>query len=320
MDRLLSCLRAAADSTRLRLLALCAASDMNVSDLRNILGQSQPRVSRHLKLLCEAGLLDRYREGSWIFYRLADDSCEGGRIAQSLIEMLPNGSQQLLQDRDRLDIIRCKRSEAAEDYFRENAERWDTVRSLHVEEEKVEEVILDCFPNHLNNLLDIGTGTGRMLQLLSARIDRGIGIDTSRDMLAVARANLGSCGIRNCHVRLGDMYRLELNDESFDGVVIHQVLHYSDNPGSVIIEASRILQNNGLLVVVDFLSHNQEILREKHAHMRLGFSDKEIADWFQAAKLVGQPVIRLEGSPLTVSLWTAIKNQDQRENNHEPVK
>jgi len=320
MDRLLSCLRAAADSTRLRLLALCAAGDMNVSDLRNILGQSQPRVSRHLKLLCEAGLLDRYREGSWIFYRLADDSCESGRIAQSLIEMLPNGSQQLLQDRDRLDIIRCKRSEAAEDYFRENAERWHTVRSLHVEEAKVEEVILDCFPNHLNNLLDIGTGTGRMLQLLSARVNRGLGIDTSRDMLAVARANLGSCGIRNCHVRLGDMYRLELNDESFDGVVIHQVLHYSDNPGSVIMEASRILQNNGLLVVVDFLPHNQEILREKHAHMRLGFSDKEIADWFQAAQLVGQPVIRLEGSPLTVSLWTAIKNQEQRENNNGPVK
>ena len=311
MDKVLSCLRAAAEPTRLRLLALCAVSDMNVTDLTNILGQSQPRVSRHLKLLCEAGLLDRYREGSWIFYRLADDSCEEGQIARNLISLLPLENQQLLQDRDRLDGIRVKRSEAAEAYFKNNADRWDNLRSLHVEEKQVENAILDCFPSHLENLLDIGTGTGRMLQLLSDRVDRGLGIDASRDMLAVARANLGTSAIGNCHVRLGDMYGLVMDDETFDGVIIHQVLHYSDDPVLVISEAARLLRDNGQLVVVDFSPHNQEFLREKHAHLRLGFSDKEIASYFIAANLMEQPVTRLKGDPLTVSLWLAVKSSGQ---------
>ena len=311
MDKVLSCLRAAAEPTRLRLLALCAVSDMNVTDLTNILGQSQPRVSRHLKLLCEAGLLDRYREGSWIFYRLADDFCEEGQIARNLISLLPLENQQLLQDRDRLDGIRVKRSEAAEAYFKNNADRWDNLRSLHVEEKQVENAILDCFPSHLENLLDIGTGTGRMLQLLSDRVDRGLGIDSSRDMLAVARANLGTSAIGNCHVRLGDMYGLVMDDETFDGVIIHQVLHYSDDPVLVISEAARLLRDNGQLVVVDFSPHNQEFLREKHAHLRLGFSDKEIANCFIAANLMEQPVTRLKGDPLTVSLWPAVKSSGQ---------
>ena len=311
MDKVLSCLRAAAEPTRLRLLALCAVSDMNVTDLTKILRQSQPRVSRHLKLLCEAGLLDRYREGSWIFYRLADDSCEEGQIARNLISLLPLENQQLLQDRDRLDGIRVKRSEAAEAYFKNNAERWDNLRSLHVEEKQVENAILDCFPSHLENLLDIGTGTGRMLQLLSDRVDRGLGIDSSRDMLAVARANLGTSAIGNCHVRLGDMYGLVMDDETFDGVIIHQVLHYSDDPALVISEAARLLRDNGQLVVVDFSPHNQEFLREKHAHLRLGFSDKEIASYFIAANLMEQAVTRLKGDPLTVSLWLAVKSSGQ---------
>ena len=311
MDKVLSCLRAAAEPTRLRLLALCAVSDMNVTDLTKILRQSQPRVSRHLKLLCEAGLLDRYREGSWIFYRLADDFCEEGQIARNLISLLPLENQQLLQDRDRLDGIRVKRSEAAEAYFKNNAERWDNLRSLHVEEKQVENAILDCFPSHLENLLDIGTGTGRMLQLLSDRVDRGLGIDSSRDMLAVARANLGTSAIGNCHVRLGDMYGLVMDDETFDGVIIHQVLHYSDDPALVISEAARLLRDNGQLVVVDFSPHNQEFLREKHAHLRLGFSDKEIASYFIAANLMEQAVTRLKGDPLTVSLWLAVKSSGQ---------
>ena len=305
MDRVLACLRAAAEPTRLRLLALCAASDMNVSDLTGILGQSQPRVSRHLKLLCDAGLLDRHREGSWVFYRLADDSGEEGRIARQLISLLPAEDQRTGQDHERLDEIKAKRALAAADYFRANAEEWDSVRSLHVQESDVEIALLGCFPDRLGDLLDIGTGTGRMLQLFADRVDRGVGLDTSRDMLAVARANLETMGIRHCHVRLGDMYRLSLEDEAVDGVIVHQVLHYSENPSRVISEAARVLRRDGVLVVADFSPHNLEALREDHAHLRLGFDDVEIGDWFTKAGLVAGPIKKLEGDPLTVTLWAA---------------
>jgi ubiquinone/menaquinone biosynthesis C-methylase UbiE len=305
MDRVLACLRAAAEPTRLRLLALCAASDMNVSDLTGILGQSQPRVSRHLKLLCDAGLLDRHREGSWVFYRLADDSGEEGRIARQLIGLLPTEDQQTGQDHERLNEIKAQRALSAAEYFRANAEEWDSVRSLHVQESDVENALLECFPDHFGDLLDIGTGTGRMLQLFANRVDRGVGLDTSRDMLAVARANLENMGIRHCHVRLGDMYRLSLEDEAVDGVIVHQVLHYSENPARVISEAARVLRPGGVLVVVDFLPHNLETLREDHAHLRLGFDDAEIDDWFVKAGLVAGPIKKLKGDPLTVTLWSA---------------
>ena len=307
MDRVLACLRAAAEPTRLRLLALCAASDMNVSDLTGILGQSQPRVSRHLKLLCDAGLVDRYREGSWVFYRLADDSGEEGRIARQLIGLLPEKDQQTAQDLERLEEIRERRATDAAEYFRANAEEWDSVRSLHVQESDVEGALLECFPDHLGDLLDVGTGTGRMLQLFAERVDRGVGIDTSRDMLAVARANLETMGIRHCHVRLGDMYRLSLEDETVDGVIVHQVLHYAENPARVISEAARVLRPGGVLVVADFSPHDLESLREEHAHLRLGFEDDEITDWFSSAGLLAGPVNKLAGDPLTVALWTATR-------------
>jgi len=307
MDKVLGCLRAAAEPTRLRLLALCAVSDMNVSDLTSILGQSQPRVSRHLKLLCNAGLLDRYHEGSRVFYRLADDSGEEGCIAGKLIDLFPIDDRQTVQDRKLLDDIKFKRAEEAEAYFRANADEWDRLRSLHVDESEVEKELLEHFPEHLGDLLDIGTGTGRMLQLFSDRVGRGVGIDTSQNMLAVARANLGTLGIRNCHVRLGDMYRLSMRDKTFDGVIIHQVLHYSDDPARVIFEAARVLRSDGVLIVVDFSPHNLEVLRKEHAHQRLGFTDSEISNWFKRAGLVTKSATQLEGHPLTVSLWSAVQ-------------
>ncbi|MBK18525.1 MAG: ArsR family transcriptional regulator [Rhodospirillaceae bacterium] len=305
MEKVLGCLRAAAEPTRLRLLSLCAASDMNVSDLTSILGQSQPRVSRHLKLLCDAGLLDRYREGSWIFYRLADDTGEEGRIARQLIGLLPDDDQQISHDRERLEEIRSRRANAAEAYFRANAEEWDSLRSLHVEESDVEFALSKCFPDHFEDFLDIGTGTGRMLQLFADRVDRGIGIDMSRDMLSVARANLERMEIRHCHVRLGDMYRLSMEDDSFDGVIVHQVLHYSEDPARVISEAARVLRPDGTLVVADFSPHKLEALRDEHAHLRLGFEDSEIFDLFDKVGLVAGSARKLEGSPLTVTIWSA---------------
>lgn len=307
MDQLLSCLRAVAESTRLRLLSLCAEGDMTVSDLTQILGQSQPRVSRHLKLLCEAGLVDRFREGSWVFYRLADDNSVSGSVARHLVSLIPQDDFKRSLDRARLMEIKQARAAQADAYFKANAAQWDRIRSFHVDESHVEKALLAAFPSHVEDLLDIGTGTGRMLQLFANRVDRGVGIDSSREMLSIARAKLEADGNRHCHVRHGDMYRLPMADSSFDAVVVHQVLHYADRPEALIVEISRVLRPGGALLIADFSPHSVDTLRVEHAHLRLGFEDSEIFDWCARAGLEQNSVRDLPGDPLTVKIWSATR-------------
>jgi len=307
LQALLTCLRAAAEPTRLRLLALCAEGDVTVSELTEILGQSQPRVSRHLKLLCDAGLIDRFREGARVFYRLADDGLAAGSTARRLTDLLPLDDSQLAGDRARLEDIKRIRAARAEEYFRANAAEWDSVRSLYIDERDVEAALQARFPEHVADLLDIGTGTGRMLQLFADRADRGMGIDSSRDMLAVARANLERAGLRHCHVRHGDMYRLPVTEPGFDAVIIHQVLHYAQNPAAAISEAARVLRPRGVLLLVDFAPHEVEALRDDHAHHRLGFEEAEIRGWCREAGLEVLERDALPGNPLTVNIWTAAK-------------
>ncbi len=305
MQALLNGLRAGAEPTRLRLLGLCAQGEVTVSELTQILGQSQPRVSRHLKLLCEAGLLERLPEGSWVFYRLAR-SGEGGALAQRLVDMLPSDDPTVARDRAGLSSVREQRAAEAAAYFRDNAERWDAIRSLHIDEGEVERALLERLPpTRVSELLDIGTGTGRLLELFGKHGVNGVGLDMSREMLSVARANLAKAGIANCYVRQGDMYRLPWNEPSFDAVTIHQVLHFADEPAHAIAEAARVLKPGGRLVIVDFAPHQLDHLRAQHAHRRLGFSDGEIAGWMNAAGLTPEPVTKLPGAPLTVSLWSA---------------
>ncbi|HUN49577.1 MAG TPA: metalloregulator ArsR/SmtB family transcription factor [Candidatus Sulfotelmatobacter sp.] len=305
MDALLDGLRAAGEPTRLRLLALCAHGELTVSELTQILGQSQPRVSRHLKLLCEAGLLDRFREGTWAFYRLAEQgSC--AHLARTLVDLVPDQDVTLARDLERLEAVKQVRAEAAAAYFRANAERWDQIRSLYVPEADVEAALLDLLgEQEIDEFLDIGTGTGRMLEVFGHRVRRGVGIDLSREMLAIARSNLEHAQLRHCQVRLGDMYHLPVAPESADVVTFHQVLHYADDPNAAIAEAARVLRPGGRLAVVDFLPHELEFLRQDHAHRRLGFSDQEVAAWHRNAGLVPLTQRRLAGDPLTVSIWLA---------------
>jgi ubiquinone/menaquinone biosynthesis C-methylase UbiE len=305
MDELLAGLRAAAEGTRLRLLALCAESELAVSELTEILGQSQPRVSRHLKLLCDAGLLDRFREGSWVFYRLAQHA-RAATLAQLLVELLPPGDATLALDRERLAAIKRQREEQAGAYFRANAAQWDRIRSLYVEEREVEAALAKLLPAAgIRDLLDIGTGSGRMLEIFAPHVERVVGVDLSREMLAVARVNLERASLRNCSIRQADMYQLPLATASFDAVVIHQVLHYAERPAAVIAEAARVLRPEGRLVIVDFAPHALEFLRSEHAHRRLGFADAEVTAWCIAAGLEPEPARLLPGNPLTVALWQA---------------
>ncbi|MDH3660726.1 MAG: metalloregulator ArsR/SmtB family transcription factor, partial [Alphaproteobacteria bacterium] len=256
LDDVLSGLRAAADKTRLRLLLLCAQGEWTVSELTQIMGQSQPRVSRHLKLLADAGLLERIPEGSWVFYRRAQ-SGPGARMARNLCRMLPQNDRTVGLDRQRLADVRAARRVQATDYFSAKAESWDRVRSLYVDEAKVEKALLALFEGRsVSRLLDIGTGTGRILQLLAPHIGVGLGVDLSIEMLNVARANLDKISLRNCQVRQSDMYHLALEDGSFDAAILHHVLHFADDPAAALAEAARVLRPGGRLVIIDFAHHD----------------------------------------------------------------
>src|SRR6202166_4761953 len=170
LDELLAALRAVAEPSRLRLLVLCARGELTVSELAQILGQSQPRVSRHLKLLCDAGLLDRFREGSWVFYRWSAGSAAGA-LSRHLVAAFGKADETIALDLQRLAAIKRQRAEFAAAYFGENAARWHRIRGLYIDEREVEaalsEVIQAAAPQ---NLLDIGTGTGRMLEILGPQV------------------------------------------------------------------------------------------------------------------------------------------------------
>lgn len=305
MEQVLARLRAAAEATRLRLLAICAECELTVSEITQIIGQSQPRVSRHLKLLCEAGLLVRFREGTWVFYR-TPHSGPGADLVQPVLALLPADDEILSLDRARLDQVKAQREKIATEYFRANAEDWDQIRSLHIDEAVVEQALLDAVGDLSGGrILDIGTGTGRILELLGRNAEEGVGVDMSREMLAVARARLQRADLSNCLVRQADMYQLPYPGGMFDVVTLHQVLHFAEKPDAAIAEAARVLAPGGRLVVVDFAPHDREELREEHAHRRLGFEDSSISTWFRACELVFDNVINLPGKPLTVRIWTA---------------
>jgi len=301
-------LKAAGEATRLRILALLAEAELTVSDLTEILRQSQPRLSRHLRLLAEAGLVERFREGSWAFFRLGE---RGGSadLARALIGRLKGDDPIVARDRERLAAVRAARADAAQNYFRRHAAEWDRIRRLHVADAAVEDAIRAALTDKpIRALLDLGTGTGRMLELFAPEIERGLGLDLSLDMLALARARLDRAGIKHCSVRRGDIYDLTLPRDSFDVVIIHQVLHFLDDSARAITEAARVLRPGGRLLVVDFAPHDLEFLREEHAHRRLGFAAETVTQWLEVA---GLDVVRQQTLPpgpqgkIAVSLWLA---------------
>jgi ubiquinone/menaquinone biosynthesis C-methylase UbiE len=305
---LLAGLEAAGEETRLRILCLLEAAELTVSELVAILGQSQPRVSRHLKLLVEAGLATRQREGAWAFFRLAEP---GGTLARDCLRRLDPADPTVSADRARLEVAREARRRQAAAYFAERAADWDLIRALHAPEERVEAAVIAMIGDKpYRNLLDLGTGTGRMLELLAPHAARAVGVDQSAAMLALARSRIDEAGLRHVSLRQGDIYAPPVERNAYDLAVIHQVLHFLDDPARALSEAARALRPGGRLAVIDFDAHDQEFLREEFAHRRLGFAVQEVEGYLAEAGLAN---IRLERVPpakgeagkLTVVLWIA---------------
>jgi ArsR family transcriptional regulator len=304
--------QALADPTRLRIDALLRLMEHSVGELAQVLGQSQPRVSRHLKILADAGVLERRKEGSWVFLTLG----EAERV-EPMFELIdgwsdPGTEALFAADVARLEVVRADRAEAAARYFTAHAGIWDQIRSLHVAEADVEKAIDRTLGKRpLGRLVDIGTGTGRMIELFAPRAAYSIGIDKSSEMLRLARVKLEAAGISSS-LRQGDMYALPLQDESADCVIIHQVLHYAHSPAAAISEAARVLSPGGTLLIVDFAAHGREELRETDAHIRLGFDDDSMSAWFAAAGLTMNHVEHLPGGELTVTLWRGAKSEQRQ--------
>ena len=312
MEELLVGLRAVAESTRVRILFVLSHGEFNVSELTQVLGQSQPRVSRHLKLMVEAGLVTRHKEGNWVLFRLREEGL-GGTLSRAIVEMLPAHDSILARDLTRLETIRTQRAELAASYFSSNAANWKKLRSLHIREEDVEQAMQAIVGKaKVKSLVDLGTGTGRALELFASQAEQAVGIDSSREMLAIARANLEKNDLRHAQVRQGEISALPLANGTAELVIIHQVLHYLDDPGRALLEARRILHPEGRLLIVDFAPHELESLRSEHAHRRLGISTEQITGWFNRAgltlhqhELLPPPWLK-EQRGLTVSLWLGV--------------
>lgn len=301
-------LRAAGEPTRLRILALLQREELAVLELCRVLDQSQPRVSRHLKLLAEAGLVERFPDGAWVFYRLTGAGRQCEVVAEVLARINPDDPG-LARDRRKLDDVQAERADAAQAYFAENAVHWDRIRSLYVSDADVEaEIVRAAGPGRFRRMVDLGAGTGRMLTLLAGQANNALGLDLSQQMLNIARRNVTEAGMTHVELRHGDIFDTRLPDASADLVVVHQVLHYLGDPAAAVKEAARIVAPDGRLIIVDFAPHKHEFLREQHQHRRLGFSDDEMARWLAEAELpqVGLralPPTRADG--LTVKIWAA---------------
>ena len=310
LEKAVDVLKAAGEPTRLRLLALLFEGDLTVTDMTEILGQSQPRISRHLKLLMEAGLIERFQEGAWAYFRLTGEGRQH-ELARQIIGAVTPSDPLLSRDSERLVAVKKVRAERAQAYFSRNAASWDELRSLHIADSQVEDALLKLVGDTpFDSMLDLGTGTGRLLQLFSHLYRRGTGIDASRDMLAVARANIDKAHLPHALVRHADILNLPLERGTFDLVTIHQVLHYLDNPEEAIAQAAQMLSPGGRIVVVDFAPHDLEYLQHEHAHLRLGFSHDVLNGWLSDAGLGVEKVIDLRpdsdgGEKLTVTIWLA---------------
>lgn len=313
LDGLVGALRAAGEPSRLRALALLVRGELAVGELALALGQSQPRISRHLKLLTESGLAERAPEGAWVFYRLAPEGSAERALAEDLVARLDPADPTLAKDRERLAEIHQARAAAAASYFDENAEDWNRVRALHLPDVDIEAAVLDAAgPGPFDLMIDVGVGVGRMLEIFADRVQRAEGFDTSRQMLSLARAALATREDAKASVRLGDIYDPPLPQGQAGLVTVHQVLHFLPDPRRAVINAARLLRPGGRLVLVDFAPHDLEFLRERHAHRRLGFSDDEMRAWCAAA---GVPALTIRtlappagaGDALTVKIWAGDK-------------
>lgn len=303
--------KALADPTRLRIARLLSAMELSVGELAQVLGQSQPRVSRHVGILCDAGLAERRREGSWVFLRSTSGADDASPIVAAVDRLLATAEREneefadaCKDDRRKLAAIRTAREQLAESYFAQHAGDWDELRALHSADAQVERRLLETLADRaLGTVLDIGTGTGRIAELFADRAERVVALDKNLEMLRVARAKLQHLPTAQVELVQGDFGDLPFAASSFDTVVLHQVLHFAQDPGLALTEAARVTRSGGRIAIVDFAAHDREELRSRHQHARLGFSDRQMRDLLRQSGFSSRAPIALDEGELVVKIW-----------------
>jgi ArsR family transcriptional regulator len=303
--------KALADPTRLRIARLLGAMELAVGELAQVLGQSQPRVSRHVGILCDAGLAERRREGSWVFLRRSNPGDDGDPVIAAVDRLLATAEREMPDyaaicdaDRRKLAAIRSGREAAAEHYFARHAGEWDELRALHSPDGEVEAALVAALGDApLGVVLDIGTGTGRMAELFAPDAGRIVALDKNLEMLRLARAKLQHLPAEQIELVQGDFSDLPFPAESFDTVLLHQVLHFAQDPAQALAEAARVTRSDGRIAIVDFASHSREELRDRHQHVRLGFSDRQMSDLMKGAGFTARNPQALGDGELVVKIW-----------------
>lgn len=312
MDRLTSTLKALAHPERLRLLALIAEGDLTVSELTDITELSQPRVTQYIKTLADAGVVERLKEGSWVFSRLRRGEAGVSAVVASTLAALPE-DEQMRSDRQRLAELRARRAIAAQVFFADVANDRGQLGDEFLPQADIDRLMLDMVGETVRSHVDLGTGSARVLTLFADRVERGRGLDSSHDMLRLARHRLHEAGAEHLSVRQGDIFDAPLDNGSADLVTLHQVLHYLEEPELAVAEAGRLLEEGGRLLVVDFAEHGREEFRRDFNHRRMGFSDRDMTTAFALAGLAVERVETVSGAGRPdVKLWLGRKSSAER--------
>ena len=229
----------------------------------------------------------------------------GSSLSRDLLARLPADDPVLEADRRHAARVLAERARIASDSFRKRGADWDEAHALALPVDAIEHAVLDAVGDRPGRLLDIGTGTGRLLERLAPRVDHGVGIDASRAMLALARSRLSKSELAHCAVRQADMYRLPMADGTFDTAILQMVLHYAEDPAAALTEAARVLRPDGQVLVVDLVQHDRTELTERLAHRWPGFDDPTMATLMRQAGLVPGTPVTVPGA-LPVRLWPGI--------------
>lgn len=306
MDRPLALFAALADPSRLRILLLVRHVDLAMGELAEVLRQSQPRVSRHVRILAEAGLVSRQKEGAYAF--VGRSRTAEAEAVLAMIDAIVGDRDPIAPERAHLADVRAARQRALDRWFADHAAEWDLMRNLEAPAEAVEGALVElACARGVKRLLDIGTGTGRILELLGPHAVAAAGVDRSPEMLRIARTRLDAAGLQGLEIRQADMADLPFAEAAFDTVVIHQVLHFSEDPAAALREAARVLAPGGQLLVADYAPHAEEELRTRYRHVRLGFAPEVMAQQIEAAGLAIGESRRVAGPRLAVHLWQGVK-------------
>ena len=306
MERHALALKTLGHPERLRILALLSRGELTVSELVQILNLSQPRVTQYIKSLETAGIIERLKEGSWVFSRIRRGNEAISALVATTLATLPAHDPILTADLRRLEDVRAERSVAAEAFFANVANDTGTLGDEYIPKANIESMLRKMAgKGPFEYMVDLGTGTGRMLEVFADRVTRGSGIDNNVHMLKVARHKLAKNNYNHIRVRQGDLNSTPLESELADLVTLHQVLHYLDDPQSAIIEAARLLTRNGIILIADFETHDQDEFRYEYAHRRLGFDDNDIEDWLAGAglSLTRVETIKTQSSRPNVKIW-----------------